>query len=48
LRLHLGEHDVQLNSIYGAIENLLEDKVDKKVEQEMWAKRKRIGLRTDE
>ncbi len=48
LRLHLGEHDVQLNSIYGAIENLLEDKVDKKVEQEMWAKRKRIGFRTDE
>ncbi len=48
LRMHLGEHDVQLNSIYGAIENLLEDKVDKKVEQEMWAKRKRIGFRTDE
>ncbi len=47
LRLHLGEHDVQLNSIYGAIENLLEDKVDKKVEQEMWAKRKRIGFKTD-
>ncbi len=47
LRMHLGEHDVQLNSIYGAIENLLEDKVDKKVEQEMWAKRKRIGFKTD-
>ncbi len=47
LRMHLGNHDVQLNSIYGAIENLLEDKVDKKVEQEMWAKRKRIGFKTD-
>lgn len=44
LRMHLGEHDVQLNSIYGAIENLLEDKVDKKVEQEMWAKRKESVL----
>jgi phage regulator Rha-like protein len=30
LRVHLGEHDVQLNSIYGAIENLLDNKVDKK------------------
>ncbi len=29
LRLHLGENDVQLNSIYGAIENLLDDRVDK-------------------
>ncbi len=48
LRVHLGEHDVQLNSIYGAIENLLDNKVDKKLEQEMWAKRKRIGFRSNE
>jgi len=48
LRMHLGKHDVQLNSIYEAIENLLDDKVDKKVEREMWANRKRIGFRTDE
>ncbi len=48
LRLHLGEHDVQLNSIYEAIENLLDDKIYKKVEQEMWAHRKRIGFRTHE
>ena len=48
LRMHLGEHDVQLNGIYGAIENLLKDKVDKKLEQEIWANRKRIGFRTDE
>ena len=46
--MHLGKHDVQPNSIYEAIENLLDDKVDKKVEREMWANRKRIGFRTDE
>ncbi len=48
LRMYLGEHDVQLKNIYEAIENLLDDKVDKKVEREMWANRKRIGFRTDE
>ncbi|MBA2561435.1 MAG: ORF6N domain-containing protein [Chitinophagaceae bacterium] len=47
LRMHLGNHDVQLNTIYEAIENLLDDKTDKKVEQEMWANRKRIGFKTD-
>ena len=48
LRMHLGDHDIQLNSIYEAIENLLDDKVDKKLEQEIWENRKRIGFRTDE
>ena len=38
----LGEHDVQLNQIYDAIENLM----DKKVEQETWQERKRIGFKT--
>jgi hypothetical protein len=44
LKQHLGEHDVQLNSIYEAIENLFDDKIDKKAEQELWANRKRIGF----
>ena len=29
----IGEHDVQLNSIYEAIENLLDDKADKRIER---------------
>lgn len=37
----LGEHDVQLNQIYDAIENLM----DKKVEQENWQERRRIGFK---
>jgi len=34
LQMHLGEHDVQLNSIYTATENLLYDKIDKELKQE--------------
>jgi hypothetical protein len=41
LEERLGEHDVQLNQIYDAIENLM----DKKVEQESWQERKRIGYK---
>lgn len=44
----ISEHDVQLKSIYAAIENLLDDKVDKELKLEMWKKRKRIGFKTDE
>jgi len=40
-------HDVQLNSIYEAIENLLDDKVDKEFEKEKWINRKRIGFKSD-
>ncbi|MEO5782635.1 MAG: ORF6N domain-containing protein [Ginsengibacter sp.] len=47
LKLHLGEHDVQLNSIYEAIENLLDDKTDKELKEKMWKNRKRIGFKTD-
>ena len=39
LKQHLGEHDVQLNQIYDAIENLLDEKAEKKT----WEDRKRIG-----
>jgi len=41
----IGEHDVQLNSIYEAIENLLDDKVDKELQEENWKNRKRIGFK---
>ncbi len=47
LKNHLGEHDVQLNSIYAAIENLLDDKVDKELKESAWKKRKRIGFKSD-
>lgn len=41
LRDRLGEHDVQLNHIYDAIENLL----DEKAEQRQWEDRERIGFK---
>jgi phage regulator Rha-like protein len=41
IRDRLGEHDVQLNSIYDAIENLL----DEKVAEKKWKDRDRIGFK---
>lgn len=41
IKQHLGEHDAQLNGIYTAIENLLDDKVEKQT----WENRKRIGFK---
>ena len=41
LKERLGEHDVQLNSIYDALENLL----DEKTAQRKWEYRERIGFR---
>ena len=41
LRQRLGEHDVQLNQINDALENLL----DEKAAQRKWADRERIGFR---
>jgi 2-hydroxy-3-keto-5-methylthiopentenyl-1-phosphate phosphatase len=40
LKEKLGEHDIQLNQIYDAMENLL----DEKVAQIKWDKRERIGF----
>ena len=40
LRQRLGEHDVQLNQIYDAIENLMDSKADEK----KWEERDRIGF----
>jgi hypothetical protein len=47
LRQHLGEHDVQLNAIYTALENLMDDKVDKELKEKEWINRKRIGFKSD-
>lgn len=41
----VGEHDVQLGAIYNAIENLLDEEVDEKIEKEKWAERERIGFK---
>lgn len=41
IRDRLMEHDVQLSSIYDAIENLL----DEKVNQKRWEDRPRIGFK---
>jgi hypothetical protein len=38
---HLDEHDVQLNQIYEAMENLL----DEKAAQRKWEDRERIGYK---
>ena len=46
LKQHLGEHDVQLNAIYRALENLMDDKVDKELKEEEWKNRKRIGFKS--
>lgn len=43
LQQKIGEHDVQLNQIYDAIENLL----DQKVEEKKWVDRERIGFRIE-
>ncbi len=41
LKQRIGEHDIQLNQIYDAIENLL----DHKVEEKRWEERERIGFK---
>jgi phage regulator Rha-like protein len=41
IRERLGEHDVQLNQIYDAMENLL----DEKAAQKKWEERERIGFK---
>jgi hypothetical protein len=44
LKQHIGEHDVQLNAIYEAMENLMDDKANKELKQSEWVNRKRIGF----
>ncbi len=45
LRNRIGEHDVQLSSIYDALENLLDKKEEEKERKEKWEKRQRIGFK---
>ena len=41
IKERIGEHDVQLNQIYDAMENLL----DEKAAQRKWDERERIGFK---
>lgn len=45
LRERLGKHDTQLNSIYDAMENLLDKEVGKEAAKAKWEKRERIGFK---
>jgi ORF6N domain len=45
LRDRMGEHDIQLSSIYDALENLLDKKQNELEEKEKWGKRQRIGFK---
>jgi phage regulator Rha-like protein len=42
IKERLGEHDVQLNHLYEAMENIL----DENAVQKKWSERKRIGFKT--
>ena len=41
----IGEHDVQLGTIYDAIENLMDEKTEVKVKKINWEERERIGFK---
>jgi ORF6N domain len=45
LRDRIDEHDIQLNSIYDALENMLDKKEDEKLQKIKWEKRERIGFK---
>jgi hypothetical protein len=45
LRDRIGEHDVQLSSIYDALENMLDKKQVELDEKEKWSTRQRIGFK---
>ena len=45
LQNRIGEHDVQLASIYDALENLLDKKEVENEEKRKWVKRERIGFK---
>ena len=46
LKQTVGNHNEQLNQIYDALENLLDDKIDKTINKKMWEQRERIGFKT--
>lgn len=45
LRQRIDEHDVQLKSIYDALENMLDEKEEEKLQKLKWEKRERIGFK---
>jgi phage regulator Rha-like protein len=45
LQTRVGEHDVQLASIYDALENLLDKKEDENEKVQQWKERQRIGFK---
>ena len=45
LQTRIGEHDVQLTSIYDALENLLDKKGDENEQAQQWKERQRIGFK---
>jgi phage regulator Rha-like protein len=47
MRAKFGEHDVQLSTIYDALENLLDKEADKEAAKEKWEGRERIGFKKD-
>ncbi len=48
LKRDVGEHDVQLNAIYEALENLMDDKADKELATTHWNNRKKIGFKSED
>ncbi len=45
LKERIGNHDAQLNQIYEALENLLDEKVELQAKKDDWANRQRIGFK---
>ena len=45
LQNRIGEHDVQLASIYDALENLLDKKEEESQKKKKWTERERIGFK---
>ena len=45
LKEKIGEHDIQLKSIYEALENLLDEKAEEKSKKISWEERERIGFK---
>jgi hypothetical protein len=45
LKEKIGSHDVQLNQIYEALENMLDKNAEEENKRELWIKRERIGFK---
>jgi phage regulator Rha-like protein len=45
METRIGEHDTQLAAIYGALEDLLDKKIDENEKEQNWKERERIGFK---